>query len=254
MPENNRQPQGKSAPIDKSRYPKIQAYLSKLGLISRRKAEDLIREKKVQVNGVLAKIGQRIKAGEDIIILDGKRVETKQPPQPVYVLLYKPVGYVSTVSDDLNRKTILKLVPEEKDRLYPVGRLDVESEGLMILTNDGDFTFKMTHPAHEIPKVYEVLLKGSPSNLALNHLQRGVKLKEGYFAPDEVKILRHEEGNTWISLTIHEGKNRLVRRMMKRIGYDVMRLIRVKIGPFGLEMLQGRKSIRLTKEQVKSLL
>lgn len=242
-----------TAPVDRSRYPKIQAYIAKLGVMSRRKVEDLIREKKVQVNGVVAKIGQRIKAGEDIIVVDGKKIETRKPPQPIHILLYKPTGYVSTVSDEQGRKTILDLVPEIKERLYPVGRLDMDSEGLMILTNDGDLTFKMTHPSHEVPKVYQVLLKGIPSTPALNLLQKGVKLKEGFFSPDEFKILGHDQGNTWLELTIHEGKNRLIRRMMRRIGYDVMRLIRVKIGPFDVGTLQKKPYVYLSQEQIRNL-
>lgn len=243
-----------SVPVDRTRYPKIQAYVAKLGVMSRRKVEEMILEKKVQVNGVLAKIGQRIKAGEDVIVIDGQKIETKKPPQPLYILLNKPAGFVSTADDDLLRKTVLSLVPEITERLYPVGRLDMESEGLMILTNDGDFTFKMTHPKHEVPKVYKVLLKGVPSTPALNMLRKGVKLKEGFFQPDLVKILGHENGNTWLELTIHEGKNRLVRRMMRRMGYDVMRLIRVSIGPFNTEMLKGQRSMQLSKAQIQSLL
>lgn len=258
--QNNRSKSNKSSSggnsggtPDRSRYPKIQAYLGKLGIVSRRKAEDLIREKKIQVNGAIAKIGQRIKAGEDIIVVDGKKVTTGKPPQPIYILLYKPKGYISTVKDEEGRKTVMELVPEEKERLYPVGRLDMDSEGLMILTNDGDFTFKMTHPTNEIKKVYHVLIGGSPSNLALNHLQRGVKLKEGYVQPDEVNILRHEQGNTWLEITVHEGKNRIIRRMMRRIGYNVIRLVRVKMGPFNVKMLGEKRSIKLDKNQVKDL-
>jgi len=255
-PANPNQAKSKPAggPVDRSRYPKIQAYIAKLGVMSRRHVEDLIREKKVQVNGLLAKIGQRIKAGEDIIVVDGKKIETKKPPQPIYILLYKPVGYVSTSSDDQSRPTVLSLVSEIKDRLYPVGRLDMDSEGLMILTNDGDLTFALTHPSHEISKVYKVLLRGVPSTPALNLLQKGVKLKEGFFTPDEMRILGHENGNTWLELVIHEGKNRLIRRMMRRIGYDVMRLIRVEIGPFDVGMLGGKRYIQLSKEQVQKLI
>ena len=258
-PNSNNSKQGNkgggkpSGPPDRSRYPKIHAYLAKIGVVSRRKAEDLIREKKIQVNGAVAKIGQRIKAGEDVIVVDGKKITTKKPPVPIYILVNKPKGYVSTVKDEEGRKTVLELVPEEKDRLYPVGRLDMDSEGLMILTNDGDFTFKMTHPTHEIKKVYHVLIGGAPSNLALNHLQRGVKLKEGYVQPDEVNILRHEQGNTWLEIILHEGKNRIIRRMMRRIGYNVIRLVRVKMGPFNIKMLGEKRSVKLSKDEVRQL-
>jgi 23S rRNA pseudouridine2605 synthase len=244
---------GGGAPGKNDRYPKIQAYLSKIGVVSRRKAEDLIREKKIQVNGVLAKIGQRIKAGEDIIVVDGKKITTKTPPKPVYILLYKPKGYVSTTSDEQGRQTVLDLVSNQEDRLYPVGRLDIDSEGLMILTNDGNFTFKMTHPTQGIAKTYHVLIAGSPTNKALNHLRRGVKLKEGYIQPDEMGIVKHEDGNTWLEIVIHEGKNRIVRRMMKRIGYKVMRLVRITMGPFDLRMLAGKRFIKLDKAEVAKL-
>lgn len=235
------------------RYPKIQAYLSKIGVVSRRKAEDLIREKKIQVNGTLAKIGQRIKAGEDVIVVDGKKITTKTPPKPVYILLYKPKGCVSTTTDEKGRGTVMELVGDQPERLYPVGRLDMDSEGLMILTNDGTFTFKMTHPTQGIAKTYHVLIVGSPTNKALNHLRRGVKLKEGYIQPDDMSIVKHEAGNTWLEIVIHEGKNRIVRRMMKRIGYKVMRLVRIKMGPFDLRMLKGKRYIKLDKAQVVKL-
>lgn len=238
-----------------NRYPKIQAYVSALGIMSRRKVEDLIRDKKVQVNGVTAKIGQRVKAGEDVIILDGKKIEATTPPEPIYYLIYKPVGYVSSTADEGKKKSVLSLLPQNiEERLYPVGRLDVDSEGLMILTNDGDFTFKMTHPSSEVPKTYHVLIAGSPSNKAINHLQRGVKLKEGYFAPDEFNILRHEEGNTWLEIIIHEGKNRLVRRMIKRIGYDVLKLVRVGIGPLSVNMLKGKRPLKLSQREIQQLI
>jgi len=255
--QKNKAPKSKSGGgggVSKNeRYPKIQAYLSKIGVVSRRKAEDLIREKKIQVNGVLAKIGQRIKAGEDIIVVDGKKITTKTPPKPIYILLYKPKGYVSTTSDEKGRGTVMELVGDQPNRLYPVGRLDIDSEGLMILTNDGNFTFKMTHPTQEIAKTYHVLIAGSPTNKALNHLRRGVKLKEGYIQPDEMSIVKHETGNTWLEIVIHEGKNRIVRRMMKRIGYRVIRLVRIKIGPFDLQMLKGKRYIKLDKAEVVKL-
>ena len=239
----------------KNQYPKIQAYLAHLGVASRRKIEDLIRAKKVQVNGVLAEIGQRVKPAEDVLVVDGRKIEPT-PAQPIYILLDKPVGYVSTTSDEEGRKTVLDLV-NTKERVYPVGRLDIDSEGLMILTNDGDFAFKMTHPSSNIKKIYHVLLLGVPSTLALNHLKRGVKLGGQYVQPDQVNILRHEDGlspqqskNTWLEIALHEGQNRQVRKMMRRIGYQVLRLQRTAMGPFNLDMLEGKTSLILNKKQV----
>jgi 23S rRNA pseudouridine2605 synthase len=236
----------------KNPYPKIQAYLSKLGVCSRRKAEQLILEKKIQVDGEIAKIGQRIQPGKSVIVVDGKKITNADKEKKVYYLLDKPVGYVSTVSDDQGRPTVLKLVPA-KERIYPVGRLDIDSEGLMMLTNDGTLTYKMTHPSFEIPKLYQVLIQGSPTNKALNHLQRGVKLGGKYVQPDSVTIKGHEQGNTWLEIGVHEGQNRMVRRMMRRIGYPVLRLRRVVLGPFDLNMLEGKTYHKMSQEEVKEL-
>jgi 23S rRNA pseudouridine2605 synthase len=231
---------------------KLQAYIAHQGLASRRKAEELIEQGKVKVNGEPAHIGQRIDPTTDKIVVGGK--ELKKKTEDVYVLVYKPVGLISSTSDELDRQTVLSMVPNIKARLYPVGRLDKDSEGLMLLTTDGDLTNKLTHPRYEVEKTYHVLIQGNPTNKALDHLRRGVKLIEGYTLPAEVGILKHETGNTWLSITIKEGRNRQVRRMLERVGYPTMRLIRTKLGPFTLEDLRGEKVKQLDPEQIKSLI
>lgn len=239
--------------MNKNPYPKVQAYLSKLGICSRRHCEELILEKKIQIDGELAKIGQRIKPGQSVIVVDGQKIEQPEQVDKVYYLLDKPIGYVSTASDDQGRPTVLDLVPHH-ERIYPVGRLDIESEGLMLLTNDGDLTYQMTHPSFEIPKLYQVLIQGSPSNKALNHLQRGVKLSGKYVQPDSVKIRGHEEGDTWLEIGVHEGQNRLIRKMMNRVGYPVLRLRRVVLGPLDITMLDGKRYRKLTEAEIENLI
>lgn len=231
---------------------KLQKYLAQAGISSRRKAEEAIIAGKVSVNGQPAHIGQRIDPNQDKITFEGR--EITQDVILRYFLVYKPVGYVSTTSDELNRTTVLSLLPKTSERLYPVGRLDLDSEGLMLLTNDGRLTQELTHPSREIPKTYKVLISGIPTTKALNHLHRGVRLKEGYTQPAEVEVLNHENNNTWLEITIHEGMHRQVRRMLERVGYDTIKLIRTKLGPFTLEMLENREVKELTAHEVNELM
>lgn len=219
---------------------KIHAYLASLGVASRRKAEQMVSEGKVKVNGEVAHIGQRVTPGKDKVDVQGLELNDQEL---VYFLVNKPIGIISTTDDEHGRKTVLDLLPAEittKYRLFPVGRLDKDSRGLVLLTNDGELTYQLTHPSQHHLKVYEVLLRGIPSTKALDHLKRGVKLKEGYIKPDNVNILGHEGGNTWLEITLHEGRYHQIRRMMSRIGYDVLELIRTKLGDYNLEMLDGK--------------
>lgn len=231
---------------------KLHAHLAHLGISSRRKAEKMIGQGKIEVNGEQAHIGQRIDPSKDKISIEGKNI-TPTSEELVYFLIDKPTGVVSTTADEQGRKTVMGLIPPQEQRLYPVGRLDIDSEGLMLLTNDGDLTNQLTHPSFEVEKTYHVLVQGAPSNKALNHLQRGVKLKDGYTKPAEVSILKHETGNTWLEITIHEGKNRQVRRMTDRVGYPTLRLKRVQMGPFELKMLSGNRYLKLEPKQLNSL-
>lgn len=230
---------------------KLQQVIAHKGITSRRKAEELIRTGKVFVNAKPAHIGQRVILGKDIIMVNG--VEIDKPEDLRYLLVYKPVGYVSTTSDELGRKTVLKLVPAHiKERLYPVGRLDKESEGLMLLSNDGDLAHKLTHPSFNIQKVYEVTVAGKVSYKALQHLRRGVRLSEGYVSPRSAKIIDKEEDQSTIQISLAEGKKHQVRRMVARIGYDTIKLVRTALGPFKLEHLQGKAVKELTSEEVSA--
>lgn len=223
---------------------RLQTVLSQAGVASRRSAEILISEGKVFVNGEQAVLGQRVDPAQDKVSVNGKKIDLQREVLKYY-LVYKPMGYVSTTSDELDRPTVLDVLPESAraQRLYPVGRLDFESEGLMLLTNDGDLTYKMTHPKFQIPKTYFAQLDRKPSSKALDHLRRGVRLKDGLTQPAQVEVASEHSlfrfaDNTdhanWISITITEGRNRQVRRMIQRVGYDTQRLIRTKMGPLSL--------------------
>jgi len=232
--------------MTKSDSVKIHAFLAHQGVTSRRQAEEMIRLGRVKVNGQPALIGRRINPEVDRVEVDHRQVSAKAT-KPLYFLINKPVGYVSTTSDELGRKNVLDLLPKQTSRLYPVGRLDLDSEGLMLLTNDGDLAFRLTHPKFEVNKTYHVLIIGTPTELALNHLRKGVKLKEGFTQPAQVEELRTEGDNTWLAITIHEGRYHQVKRMLERVGYETLRLIRVSLGQFNLEMLHGQKYLQLDK-------
>jgi 23S rRNA pseudouridine2605 synthase len=222
---------------------KIHAFLATKGLASRRRAEEMVAAGRVTVNGVSAQIGQRVDPTKDIVALDGEPLSVT-PEALKYFLVYKPVGYVSTTSDELGRKNVLQILPKVPGRLYPVGRLDVESEGLMLLTNDGDLAYKMTHPKFEIEKTYQVTLDRDISEAAFDHLYKGVKLKDGFAATKKLEFADQDKLNI-LNITVTEGRNRLVRRMLERVGYDIVKLVRTHMGPFSLEQLDGKQYLEV---------
>lgn len=244
---------GKSA----TKFPKIHAALAQAGFASRRKAEALIVNGKVTVNDQPAHIGQRVNPAQDIVKVEGKVIPL-QAAKPYLILINKPTGIVSTTHDELDRPTVLDFLYQEvaKDnpelahelqtvRLYPVGRLDLDSDGLMLITNDGSLAQKLTHPSFESLKTYEVVVAGRPTFKALNHLERGVRLKEGYTAPAEVNVIQTGNEESTLEITIHEGRHQQVRRMCERVGYPVLRLTRTKMGPYSLDDLDGQSYKKL---------
>lgn len=233
---------------------RVHVALAHAGIASRRKIEEWVKEGRVSINGRPATLGQKITAS-DLIKIDGKVVAwSVQEQELVYYLINKPAGHVSTTSDELGRPTVLKLVPKTKQRLYPVGRLDMDSEGLMLLTNDGELAYQFTHPKFEIKKTYQALVAGTPTAAAINFLRKGVKLYEGWVTADSVEVLRHEAKGTWIEMVIHEGRYHQVRRMLERAGYQTLRLIRTTMGPLTLEMVGEQPYIKLSGGDVRRLL
>lgn len=230
---------------------RLQKFLSDAGVASRRKAEEYIKEGRISVNGItITELGTRVRE-DDQVCMDGKRVALAL--RKVYIMLNKPEGYVTTAKDQFSRKTVLDLIHGIDERIYPVGRLDYDTSGLLLLTNDGDFTYKMTHPAHLVNKVYSAVVKGNISNDTVKKLERGLEI-EGYkTAPAEVRIVGTEKSVSLIEITIHEGRNRQVRKMCEAVGHPVVKLRRVAIGGLIMGELPEGKWRYLTDEEVRYL-
>ena len=200
---------------------RLQKYLANCGIASRRKCEEYIIQGKVQVNGkTITELGTKVDPEKDVIKFEGR--EVRENKKLVYILLNKPIGYVTTVDDQFNRDTVLDLV-KVKERIVPVGRLDMYTSGALILTNDGDFVYKVTHPKHEIDKTYTVTLKGIVQNSEVEQLRNGVQIEDYVTKPAKVKILKTdpEKDISRLEITIHEGKNRQVRKMCEAVGRKV---------------------------------
>lgn len=211
---------------------RLQKLISQAGVASRRHAEELIKNGEVTVNGKIAELGEKADPAKDHIKVQGKLINRKlETRENVYVLINKPKGYLSSVSDPENRSLVTELIPESLGKLYPVGRLDYSTEGLIILTNDGEFTNFVTAAKNKIPKVYEVRVKGVLNDKQLSMLQRGLTLDDGFrTAPAEVHLLNSTENNAWYEVTLVQGHNQQIRRMFDAVGHSVSRLRRVAIG------------------------
>ena len=233
---------------------RLQKFVAEQGVASRRKSEDLIRAGKVKVNGHVAEIGMKINPRKDLVTVGKQKLTNVKNRKMVYVMLNKPRGYVTTVSDELGRKTVMDLLPDFGCRIYPVGRLDKDSEGLLLLTNDGSFTNCMTHPSHEYAKVYRVTVRPVVNDDILFNLRNGIEIDGRMTAPCEVTVLTEEENRVVLEFILHEGRNRQIRKMCESQGLEVARLKRISIGPVKLGILKQGDYRELTEQDVKKLL
>ena len=232
---------------------RLQKYLANCGVASRRKCEEYIKQGKIKVNGeIVTELGTKINPEKDIIEFENKKI--KQNLKNIYILLNKPIGYVTTADDQFGRDTVLDLV-KVRERIVPVGRLDMYTSGALILTNDGDFVYKVTHPKHEIEKTYTVTVKGIVQNSEVEQLRQGVKIEEYITKPAKVKILKTdtEKDISRLEITIHEGKNRQVRKMCEAVGRKVLALHRSKIGNIGVKDIELGKWRYLNSKEVEQL-
>lgn len=225
---------------------RLQRVLANAGFGSRRACDDLIAAGKVAVNGKVARLGQRVDPAADAIAVDGVSVSVR--PGLVYYLLNKPAGVVTTASDTHSRPTVLDYFPQEP-RVFPVGRLDLETEGVLVITNDGDLAHRLTHPSYGVPKSYTAHLAARPRPGDLRLLREGVPLEDGITAPAKVSLPEPDV----LRITIHEGRNRIVRRMCEHIGCEVLRLVRHRFGPLTADKLEPGEWRELTTQEVRAL-
>ncbi len=234
---------------------RLQKYMADCGVDSRRKCEEYISNGLVKVNEkIITELGVKVKPSKDIVEYNGKRIENSKKNDKVYILLNKPIGYVTTVKDQFERQTVIDLIKGVKERIVPVGRLDMYTSGALILTNDGEFVYKVTHPKYEIEKTYVATLSGIIQNEAIEKLENGVAIEDYITKPAKVKILKidYEKRISRIEITIHEGKNREVRKMCEAVGYKVIALHRSKIGKLKVKDLKIGEWRYLTKKEVES--
>ncbi len=231
---------------------RLQKILSQAGVASRREAERMITDGRVMVNGApVTELGTKADPSRDTITVDGKPVTVEE--KRVYVLLNKPVGYVTTLKDPEGRPIVTDLLKGLGVRVYPVGRLDYNTEGLLLLTNDGEWANRLAHPRHEVDKEYLVRVRGTVSREQMTRLEQGVELEDGKTAPARVALSKQSDNNTWISITIHEGRYRQVRRMCEAVSLSVVRLRRIRYGTLAIGELKLGEYRRLTPGEVAAL-
>lgn len=230
---------------------RIQKIIAESGLCSRRKAEELIKQGRVTRNGRNVSIGDKADAKNDRIAVDGQAITERDTFR--YLMLYKPRGYITTLSDEKGRKCVADLIKDIPQRVYPVGRLDVNSEGLLLLTNDGEFANRITHPSGEVSKTYRVTIRPSLNEEQAAALASGINLDGKMTKPARLNVLSEEPGRVVIELTIHEGRNRQIRRMVESLGLEVVRLKRISEGPVRLGMLRPGEYRDLTSQELEAI-
>jgi len=232
---------------------RINRILSEAGIVSRRKADDLIRSGRVMLNNkTLTELGAKAEWGKDIIKVDGR--EIPGPADKIYLMLNKPFGYVSTLSDPQGRPIVTDLLKEIPQRVYPVGRLDFDSMGLLLLTNDGDFSFQLTHPRYHVPRTYKVTVQGTVTEKDIDSIKTGIQLEDGFVSASSAAVIGRQGEKSLVRLTISQGRNRIVRRMVEALGYSVVHLVRIGFGSLELGNLKVGKYRRLEPEEVNELM
>ena len=233
---------------------RINKYIASCGVASRRKAEEIILDRRVKDNGeIVSELSINIYENKAIVEIDGKVISLSE--NHVYIVLNKPEGYITTVKDQFDRPSVLDLVTDIKERVYPIGRLDYETSGLLILTNDGDLTYKLTHPKHEVDKTYVALVKGQPTYEELKNFRDGLEIEDYKTAPAKIRVVdvNEEKNYSKCEIKIHEGRNRQVRKMCKAINHPVLRLRRIAMGEIRLKGLKVGEYRHLTKEEIEYL-
>lgn len=231
---------------------RLQKFLSECGVASRRKSEELIKAGSVKINGTIAVLGDKVDPMKDKVLVRGKPV--KQVSQKVYIMLHKPRGFVTTMSDEQQRRCVADLIDDAPQKVYPVGRLDRDSEGLLLMTNDGDFSNLMMHPRSHVSKTYRVTVRPPVTEQMLVDLETGIELDGRKTAPCTAEIIERDDNRVVLRFVLYEGRNREIRRMCEAVGLEVARLKRVAIGTLKLGMLPQGKWRELTEAEVKRLI
>lgn len=231
---------------------RLQKYMAEAGIASRRKSEELIAAGKVRVNGKVAEIGDKINPRTDKVTVSGKKVVKSK--KQVYIMLHKPRGFITTMHDEMDRKCVAELIADVPERVYPVGRLDRESEGLLLLTNDGEFANALTHPSKHVPKTYRVTVRPDVTKEQLESFENGIEIDGKMTLPAEVRVLDKQAGRVVLEVVIYEGRNRQIRKMCEALGLEVARLKRTKIGSLKLGMLKPGEYRYLRAEEIHGLL
>lgn len=231
---------------------RLQKYMAENGIASRRKSEELIAAGKVRVNGRIAAIGDKVDPKHDKVTVSGKRVVKVK--KNVYIMLHKPRGFITTMHDEMDRKCVAELIADVPERVYPVGRLDRESEGLLLLTNDGEFANALTHPSKHVPKTYRVTVRPDVTKEQLAAFENGIEIDGRITLPAEVRVLDKQEGRVVLEVVIYEGRNRQIRKMCEALGLEVARLKRTKVGSLKLGMLKQGEYRYLSDDEIHGLL
>ena len=231
---------------------RLQKFLSQAAVASRRKSEELISQGKVKVNGKVAGLGDKVSPRHDTVTVSGKKIIVNK--KHYYIMLHKPRGFITTMEDEMGRKCVAQLVTDVGARVYPVGRLDKESEGMLIMTNDGEFANFMTHPSKHVPKTYRVTIRPDITNEQLEKMRDGMEIDGRMTAPADVHVIEKQENRVVLEIILYEGRNRQIRRMCEELGLEVARLKRTAVGTIKLGMLAQGKWRDLTDDEVHKLM